>query len=436
MSSISEVSLYYLCIILLGVINISFKIKQSKLLTAVSGLHFTFILFFGLGGLTYARVELPSDVRVTRDIIDEKLALIVPYLFFGYLIISLIEYQKNARLKNEKNIAVTNLNEILLKFKNLNLFNSVFFGLAFLGSLFSQLSMANSGIGTFIPVFNNFLFPITILIIYNFKSSDKFSFILLILLIALVGFNAFTSAWRSQLLFFAGSVLIGLNLRGKLNFYLVLSLAIVYFLFILPFQQIKKYNYVEYAKGPLETLAKTFDLSFSERIDIASLFIAERINYNREICFVVNGLETNNLEYRNGESYSELFLQLIPRFFWPEKPSYNYFSGYVLPRKVGLLGVEDESTSWGVNSFAEFSYNFSYNYLPIFIIIFYFVLNYFDVLVVKLKLLPEFAWLLQTTLFFLSMNLVSVIYSSTYFLWAFISIILISKLFNENTTLR
>jgi hypothetical protein len=176
-----------------------------------------------------------------------------------------------------------------------------------------------------------------------------------------------------------------------------------------------------------EILNESLTLSNSVKINYISSFISQRINYVRELGYVQFAISNHSLEYRNGDSYKEIFYQLIPRFLWSDKPSYNYTTGYVIPRKVQLVSESDEITSWGVNVFAEFSYNFNYEYLPVFIVLFYFFLNFIDTMAVSLGLKIQNLLLLQVSLFFVTLNLVSIIYSSTYFLWLFLIIIFINK---------
>lgn len=231
---------------------------------------------------------------------------------------------------------------------------------------------------------------------------------------------------------FFGSVLIGRSLRGKINYYIVGAIAVGFLIFIIPFQQLKKSVTSNSNFNTNVAFNQSLNYTLDERLAIAGSFFAERINYTREMGYVQNAVEKKYLPYRDGQTYIEVFFQLIPRFFWAQKPVYNRFTGYELPRTIGILGISDESSSWGVNCFAEFIYNFSYVYLPFFILALYFIINYLDKMVSKIGLVPEYAWLLQTTLFFLSLNLVSVIFSSTYFLWSIIIIIILNAMKSNN----
>ncbi len=425
---------YSATIFILALIVLFIRNKRGLFLTGISGLHLTFLLFFGLGSFFYALYGIKTD-RIGRDIITSKIDIIFPYLVASYLFLFTIEMYYRKKISNIHRLTFTYLKEKI----NLNSFNLSILSLSFIGFLFSSNAISTSGAGTIFPVFSNLLLPISILIVFNVNKRDALSIVIFCVLIVLVGVQAFVSAWRSQLILFFGCILIGWSLRGKINYYIVTILAIAFIVFILPFQQIKKSNSGVYDFDTNIAFEQSLDISFAKRLEIAGNFFAERINYTREMGYVQNAIEKNTLSYRNGETYSEVFYQLIPRVIWSSKPVYNRFTGYDVPRMIGILGKSDETSSWGVNSFAEFIYNFSYEYLPLFILALYGILNYLDKLVYKIRLRPEYTWLLQITLFFLSLNLVSVIFSSTYFLWSFIVIILLNAikgLTSENYSIR
>lgn len=401
------------------------------LLTGVTGLHFTILLFFGIGLICYSIFGLSYNDRVPTNVVLSKIALFYPYFLAGYSFISYLDFRAISREKASNLSISAKLNSIKSSI-NINKFNLFIYTISFIALLFSELSFVTSGIGTFIPVLSNFLYPICILIAFQFTWDDTFARNNFIILILTVGIVAFASAWRSQLIFLFASILIGFNLKHKINPFFIVGMAVAFFYFILPFQQIKKSNFEEFNFDAQAAFEAGLDYTFENRIQLVSDFFSERINYCREMGYVQNAIDNNQIQLRNGETYKEIFLQLIPRFLWSSKPSYNTFTGYEIPRKVDLLSYNDEYTSWAVTAFAEFIYNYSYKMLPLFIFLLYFLLKTIDNLCSKLSLLPHYAWLLQTTFFFLSLNLVSVIYSSTYFLWTFIVILILNWFEKQN----
>lgn len=408
--------------IVLSSINIRFRINRGLILTAVSGFHFTLLLFFGLGPLFYAIYGLRFE-RVSSKLVIAGIDTVYPYFLFGIAIISIIEF-RNRYKKSDFNLS---LMRYLKSNVNLNLFNMFILAISLLAILLPKGEVAASGAGTIFPVVANFLLPVCILITFNMNVRDRLSVAIFIVLLATVGYQSFTSAWRSQLIMFFGSILIGLTLRGRVNFYVVGVISLLIVFIVLPFQQTKKLS----TQTDFDTNAafvNSLDVSYGDRLLVTTSFFAERINYAREIGYVQNAISQGKYSLRNGESYYEIFYQLVPRILWAEKPSYNQFTGREIPRIIGLVSKNDANTSWGVNCFAEYIYNFPYQTLPLFILLLYFILSYLDSITTKIKLQPQYIWLLQTTLFFLSLNLVSVIFSSTYFLWTFLVIIILNAL--------
>lgn len=400
-----------------------FRNKRGLFLTAQTGMHLSFLFFFGLGSFFYAIIGITTD-RIARNVVVDKIDTVFPYLVAGYALLFLYELYNRKNNSDFQRMVFRQIRERV----NLNVFNLFILFLSFIGYIFSSSDVANSGAGTLFPVFSNLLLPVSILIVFNVKMRDGFSVGLFIALILLVGVQAFLSSWRSQLIMFFGCMLIGWSLRGTINYYVVSVLSLVFIIFIIPFQQLKKSNANNYDFNANAAFEQSLNFTLDQRLEMSGNFFAERINYTREMGYVQNAVDRKILPYRNGETYVEVVFQLIPRFLWEAKPVYNHFTGYEVPRKIGMLSTTDETSSWGVNSFAEFLYNFSYEYLPIFVIALYFLLGYLDKLACQIPLRPEYTWLLQINLFFLSLNLVSVIFSSTYFLWSFIVIIVLNAL--------
>lgn len=413
---------YSILMIVLSSINIRFRINRGLILTAVTGFHFTLLLFFGIGPLFYSIYGLRFE-RISSNQIIAGIDTIYPYFLFGIIIISIIEFRNRFR-KSDFNLF---LMRYLKSNVNLNVFNIFILAIALLAIILPGEDFAASGVGTIFPVVSNFLLPVCILITFNLNIKDRISVIIFIILLLTVGYQAFTSAWRSQLIMFFGSILIGLTLRGRVNFYVVGVVSLLIVFIVLPFQQTKKLS----TQTDFDTntaFINSLDVSYVDRLLVTSSFFAERINYAREMGYVQNAISRGTYSLRHGESYFEIFYQLIPRILWEEKPSYNKFTGREIPRIIGLVSKSDANTSWGVNCFAEYIYNFPYQTLPLFIILLYLSLNYLDSITTKIKLQPQYIWLLQTTLFFLALNLVSVIFSSTYFLWTFLVIIILNAL--------
>jgi hypothetical protein len=422
MANINSGIYYSLIIILFSILSLRIRIIKQELFSAVTSFHLVSLIFIGIGPLFfYLDDSIPE--RIGRDNLIETLNLINPFLIIGYLILLYLEHKKR-RLSNNK----LNFFELLQNSfsKDYSFYFFFILVLSIIGNFFSSYSFAKSGIGSIIPVLSYLVYPITIFIAYTFKRNNSKSIILLFLLVSYFGYQSFFSLWRSQFLLFIFSLLFGIYLKykSKLGVFIIISVFVVSF--ILPFQILKREK-SEINLNYSEILYESLTLSNSVKINYISAFLSQRINYVRELGYVQFAIANHSLEYRNGDSYKEIFYQLIPRFLWSDKPSYNYTTGYVIPRRAQLVSESDEITSWGVNVIAEFIYNFNYEYLPVFIVLFYLFLNFIDTMTVSLGLKIQNLLLLQVSLFFVTLNIVSIIFSSTYFLWVFLIIIFIDK---------
>jgi hypothetical protein len=83
--------------------------------------------------------------------------------------------------------------------------------------------------------------------------------------------------------------------------------------------------------------------------------------------------------YQEGGTYLNFFLNFIPRFVWPDKPSVNGFSNS-LPREYGIIGFDDEHTSVGLGMLGEAWTNFGYVgllfFMPLYGIIYRFLFGW------------------------------------------------------------
>jgi len=87
--------------------------------------------------------------------------------------------------------------------------------------------------------------------------------------------------------------------------------------------------------------------------------LLERASLLHIMCLVVDSTD-RGLPFLSGETYANVPTMLIPRFFWPDKPS-----GQITTRRLGIhFGLQDESssktTSIGFGVIAEAYANFGY----------------------------------------------------------------------------
>lgn len=426
MSVTFENTLLSIGVILIAALNIIILIRRNRFVTAQGGLHVNLLFFFGFGPLSYGFAKISWDRFAAKSLqlyLNKALWIIIISYFISSIIFLIADYKKEPGKK-------LLFSGIINKKAEINRLSTIILILSIVGYTFSGETFAKSGAGTLFLVLKNLLFPALILVIYNASIKNKLSVFLLLSGFVLVGVNTFLSQWRSEFFIFLFSIVIGLVLRNKKYLLTAILAGPLLFIVILPFQNIKKRGDIKEG-AYIEAIATSMD-SKVDPIDVATGFLAYRMNYGRESAYVLRGIDKQYISYRYGETYQELVLQLIPRFVWPDKPSYNHFTGFVLPRKIGLSAKIDRTTSWGVNYFAEFMYNFPRGYLPFFFLIIWLLFKGFDALSESMKLAPGVRLLLQFSLFFQVLNTVSIVNSATYFFWIFIIIKLINYLFYKD----
>jgi hypothetical protein len=188
-------------------------------------------------------------------------------------------------------------------------------------------------------------------------------------------------------------------------------------LVLIPYLNFKKQNPGEARLQPLESFYESQRISWPVRREMALVFFAQRVDYTRELGYVAGAVERGWIELRQGATYQEALLQMIPRFLWSEKPSYNTFTGYYLPRLVGLLGAEDDDTSWSVNLFAEFLWNYPVSYLVGFVPLVFVLFELIDWLANRYLLNASASSLCLLALFFQTFQIVSIVNATTFLLW-------------------
>lgn len=408
-------------IIVLAIINLRKIFLEGKIISAVGGLHINILIFYGVGPLTNTYAQLHWDYVVAPNIMYYANTILwyVALCYLGYTV-GVFLFMQNKNNSRSSTLANSNVGD-------LNKFNTKVLIISFLGYLLSRTELALSGIGTIFPVCKNLLFPCLIMLIYNFRKSNSVSVVLLFLGFVLVGINAFFSAWRSELIMFIFSVGIGLVLKSRKLLMYGLFLGPILVVLILPFQYLKKTGKIKQEDNFVEAFVASFSADNVDHSDISLTFFSYRLNYVRESAYVLRGIDKEYIDYRYGETYLETFLQLVPRAVWPEKPSFNYLTNRVIPRQIGLVNKLDKYTSWGVNYFAEFMYNFPIWAFPFFFLFYFILLGTLDRIASRMRLTVEGFLLLKFALFFQVLSTVSITFASTYFLWIFIIIKLLDN---------
>lgn len=404
-------------ILLMSVLAIRYRSKRGLLTTSVSGLYMSAALFLGIGPISYYLSYFTWEL-LTPKIVSFYLAQVMPFLTGGFLLVFLRDFFQRKKVSEQTHDVELQGEPNFIKYV------IFFFILSLIGYFLAQTDIAHSGVGTFFPVFRLFLYPSIILAVYQVRLSNKLTIIIACIVLILGFYFTLTSIWRSQLILFMGSVAIGLLKRSLKYGFPILIGGLVFILLILPFQHLKKVEYQKVKSDLSGNFFRTLDLGFEQRLNFAALFFAERINYGREIAYIQHAIDKKWLPSRKGETYQELFLQVIPRSIWPDKPSFNFFTNYYLPRRVGLVSEDDYYTSWGVNVYAEFIFNLSYPFLVFFVPLLFSLFNWIDNQIKGWYSNSVIKWIVSTTMFFVAFEMVGIVNVSTYIIW----MLLVAKL--------
>ena len=97
--------------------------------------------------------------------------------------------------------------------------------------------------------------------------------------------------------------------------------------------------------------------------------ILNRLNLNESVSAAIRLIESGEWKVRAGSSYADIFLILIPRFLWDDKPDYHY--GTEFGHASGLSALSDELTSISVTYFGEAYLNLLWAGCAIFFVVAY-----------------------------------------------------------------
>lgn len=406
--------------------RLSARYKNRRLLTLSGGLHFNALMGMGLAPLLYTMTfqSLEGERLMKEDILAFA---IESYSCFtiGYALFCLFEARRKYEISLFKRKSFHHG-----EMTSLQLF--ILIGLVFVGVMGARFGLSTSGAGTLFIIFYLLFYPMIILSVLRLNTNDAESMTLCVGLLIATFILVFVSPWRSQLVLWVLSVIIGLMLRFRVSVRSVSLYGVVFglvFFLMAPFLQYKKTRVGDSDFNLLTAMVESQKVSVEERLEQSFGFISARVNGVREMGFVGNGLAQGLTDKRMGETYSEAIQQLIPRVIWPDKPVFNFTSGYRIAREIKLLGWEDDGTSSGLTIWPEAVINFGPYFLIIFVPFSFYLATQVDRYSRKFIAESAGVWILDTTYFFIAFNLVSVVQFGTQFIWTFIVVWLFSKMF-------
>jgi len=418
-SPLQELQIDSAVITVLSLLALWFRFWSKRLITAVAGLHANVFLFLGVGPLLFTFYESEHERLPLPDLI-EAMATGASMFLIGYIFVVALDlwFERPAQRVSYRPIVAppTSWAWIIL----LLVFSASGYAVTALGG-------GTMGAGTIFPLLKNFLYPVTMLVVLRFDRKDVQSALLCsgVLLFGL--FVSLRSAWRSELIMFLGSMGLAMLLRSPKSAAVFFITGAATLFVLIPFQNYKKANYEETSRSLAQAFRESQSLNLQGRTDTVKEFFGIRVNSTREMGYVLKGVEYGDVDSRDGATYWEALLQLIPRLVWQDKPSFNQFTGYYLSRAIGLVGLDDENTSWGVNLFAEFLVNFPAAGLVLFVPLVFLLFLIMDRFMVRVFSTPAAFWLMECSLFFLCFQLVGVVNAATFYLWTFIFVFALDR---------
>jgi hypothetical protein len=386
-------------------------------MTATGGLHLNFLLSIAIGFACYC-VDGTRD-HVPKDVIIGAFLRTGPYLLAGYALAVLIDSRgrkpRGFRAEGTEREGNVGLMAVLTL-------------LWMIGAATADLPFTMQSLGTILVIFKLLEYP-TLTLAARAMNLKKFDTIIVLGLNTVAAFVfAFLSPWRSALVFVCAALALGFaNRIHKLWPVAVVSASIA--LVVLPISALKKGSYEELMAKPVEMATGALADPIVDRVQSLIYFWSIRIDSAREIGFTEWATDAGKLVPRGGVAYWEAVEQLVPRVFWPDKPVFGWYSGYYVPRAIGLLYWQDTGTSWGLPLIPEFVSNFECGHLLWLIPLTFLCLQKLDLFCQKVIRGNRIRELLRLSLFFLFLSVMGIAFVVSYTLWLIIAAYIIGRYF-------
>lgn len=397
-----------LVLTVLGGAGLLLRWRKGRFLTAAAGWHGTLFLMYGASGLAY--LANPIESRIPSSYLLPAYTSGLTYLAFGQAIALAVDFlvlRKRPRLNPLESHARTFRIAVFVTF------------LAMIGWAGVLAGLGLSGAGTAFTVLQLFRYPSTVFLVLSARTLRE-----RLLASGLVGISilfAIRSPWRSEIIFVTAAILLGIALRSVRRVAVAALSLLLAFILLLPFLNARKVRLDEFADAPVTFFLDSQHISMGDRLLEFTGFVATRLNQGRDLAHVILALDTGALQPIGSRYYENLVAQLVPRVFWPDKPSFNQEMGFELPRRIGLLSADDEWTSWGVALLGELTYAHGTWALVPAVPLVLLVLMGFERLASGIRWkVPEFRHVLGACFLFLFIGPGSPINLGTYVLWLFL----------------
>tara|TARA_A100001234_G_scaffold221061_1_gene235675 strand:- start:3513 stop:5069 length:1557 start_codon:yes stop_codon:yes gene_type:complete len=303
------------------------------------------------------------------DIIFSSQVFLIGLLFFnlGYFILNFSNINNFLKLDSLNSfLKIKDLNELLIISLIINFITFTFFYLINLGEIFHPIKQLK-----FIFVYLSV--GINIFFYFNFKNNLRYLFLLPIIILILVEFFEASLAVPFMLMLYVYFLFFSVKRKFFIIPILLIFLLGSFYNFIkddyrkifLPDFKIENKTYFD-KEEPFNKIKAFVHVSKKKILEIKdfkdlkedllynSLF--KRIFHSGRSLLIVTAKTPETVPYFNGESHKLLYVKLIPRLFWPNKPKDEL--GNEFGKRYKVLTEADTGTSWNMPVLNEFYVNY------------------------------------------------------------------------------
>jgi hypothetical protein len=400
---------------LLGAFGLVLRWKKGRLLTAAAGWHGTIFLMYGASAL--AHLVAPPESRIPLSFLLPAYQSAIDLLVLGQAIALAVDFwllRRSPRIPplvpRDRTFRVA----VLIS------------ALALTGYVGLRLGLGGAGAETVFPVLRLLRYPSIIFLVVSARRPGQRVVATTFVLVSLA--FSIASVWRSELVFIVVAVLLGIGLRRARLVPRLAIAGLLAFVFLLPFLNARKKAPDAFLQAPFAFFLESQQVGLLGRTQDVLGFIATRTNQGRDLAHLLVALDTGDVRSVGGQYYLDLVSQMVPRLLWPDKPSFSYQTGFVLPRVIGLLGADDPDTSWGLGLLGELVYAHGRWVLVPAVPLVLLLLIGLEIVTARIRWRNwEFRHVVGATFFFLFLGSPGLINLTTYVIWLFLFAVLTDR---------
>lgn len=138
--------------------------------------------------------------------------------------------------------------------------------------------------------------------------------------------------------------------RKKIPYVSIISAALIFVLFVMPFVQTWRTNVANYGNDYAKEIAFEEVFNRDKTIDSYAPQI-NRLSDSINVATIAYDFHQEGRKVSTYQGWKDYLSRFIPRFLWPDKPSVDYNQ---IGKDLGILAQDDYHTAWGLSSVAAF----------------------------------------------------------------------------------